>query len=373
MMKKMIASVLALVLCFSMFAGCSKTDDAAATAGLDYAAAFAKYDPDTVVATIYGDDVTWSEYFFMLYVGLSELEYYFGPIEWDNKVMDGYDYNYEEYGKMLARDSVCQYHTIHNQAAKDGISLSDAQVAELEASMELFKQTNCGEDATDADVEEFLVKNMYVTRDVYDFVNESYYLYEELFKLYVGENGEKQTEEQIREFVEKTPYMTAKHILIKTVDESGNALPEEQQAAAREKIYDIYEELKGIEDKVVLEKTFNSLMSKYNEDEGVALFPNGYTFTRGEMVEPFEEAAFALEEYELSDVVASDFGYHIILRLPTTADSAVNYNYETDGFYTISNYASQSSFAKIMSEWIAEGDLKWKPEFENIVLADLFA
>ena len=42
-------------------------------------------------------------------------------------------------------------------------------------------------------------------------------------------------------------------------------------------------------------------------------YPGGYTFGRGEMLVAFENAAFSLEKGEMSDVVESENGYHIIL------------------------------------------------------------
>jgi peptidyl-prolyl cis-trans isomerase C len=45
----------------------------------------------------------------------------------------------------------------------------------------------------------------------------------------------------------------------------------------------------------------------------------------GRMVEPFAKAAFALKPYEISDVVESEFGYHLILMLERKAGRDVKY------------------------------------------------
>ncbi len=65
-------------------------------------------------------------------------------------------------------------------------------------------------------------------------------------------------------------------------------------------------------------ENFEALMEEYNEDPGES--SGGYTFGRGVMVPEFEEAAFALGYNEISDVVESEYGYHIIKRIVGTAE-----------------------------------------------------
>lgn len=60
-------------------------------------------------------------------------------------------------------------------------------------------------------------------------------------------------------------------------------------------------------------ESFAQLATTYSEDPGTAQVGGDLGFFgRGRMVQPFEEAAFALQPGEISQVVESPFGYHII-------------------------------------------------------------
>ena len=101
----------------------------------------------------------------------------------------------------------------------------------------------------------------------------------------------------------KTPEMVrTRHILIEATPLSS----EEEKKKAREKAEGILKRIKDGED-------FAGLASNFSDDKGsqqkggdLGLFP------RGAMVKPFEDAAFALKPGEISGIVETQFGYHII-------------------------------------------------------------
>jgi peptidyl-prolyl cis-trans isomerase D len=94
----------------------------------------------------------------------------------------------------------------------------------------------------------------------------------------------------------------AKHILIKVEEDANDQAIE----AARTKAQDILSKIRTGED-------FEKLAKKYSEDAGSAADGGdlGY-FARGVMVKPFEDAAFSMSVDEVSDLVRSPFGFHII-------------------------------------------------------------
>ena len=57
---------------------------------------------------------------------------------------------------------------------------------------------------------------------------------------------------------------------------------------------------------------FAKLAKEYSEDPGSKDKGGEYKFARGQMVPEFEAAAFSLKTNQVSDIVNSSYGYHII-------------------------------------------------------------
>ncbi len=94
----------------------------------------------------------------------------------------------------------------------------------------------------------------------------------------------------------------ASHILVK-VDKSAS---EDEKKKARAKAEDLLKRVKAGED-------FAKLATEFSDDPSAKIKGGdlGY-FSRGRMVKEFEEAAFSLKPGEVSDIVETQYGYHII-------------------------------------------------------------
>ena len=131
----------------------------------------------------------------------------------------------------------------------------------------------------------------------------------------------KVSEEEARKFYDQNPdkftrpeSVKASHILL-GVDEKATA---EEKKAAREKAEKLRKELAGGADFAALAKANSTCPSS---QQGGDL---GY-FGKGQMVPAFEKAAFALKPGEISDVVETQFGYHIIKLTEKKAAEKVDF------------------------------------------------
>jgi len=113
----------------------------------------------------------------------------------------------------------------------------------------------------------------------------------ELRRVYDSNKDKYRTPERVNE----------RHILISTMNK-----PKEEQAKLEAKAADVLKQLRAGGD-------FAELAKKNSDDPGSAQKGGDLGWvTRGQMVKPFEEASFTLKPKEISGLVKTDYGLHII-------------------------------------------------------------
>ena len=123
-------------------------------------------------------------------------------------------------------------------------------------------------------------------------------------------NGVNVTDEEVKAFYDQNldkfqgdEQREASHILLGF----GVSATDADKEQAREKALEIIAQLKADP------KRFEELAAKFSQDPGSAAKGGSLgSFGRGAMVKPFEDAVFNMEVNQISDVVESEFGYHII-------------------------------------------------------------
>ena len=156
------------------------------------------------------------------------------------------------------------------------------------------------------------LKDMGLTTKSYRTLMEMFWYASKLQEQTMKDNKDYEiSDEEAKEYIEKQNKITAKHILFSTKDsETGADLSAEKQEEMKNVAQEALDKIKSGQEK------FDDVMNDLSQDPGLAQNPDGYTFGKGEMVKEFEDAAYALKEGEMSGLVKSKFGYHIIKREP---------------------------------------------------------
>ena len=299
---------------------------------LDYEALYALHDPAEVVMIVDGKDVTWGEYFSWLYMSAMQTEQYFVamanygvPLKWSDAVGEDGS-TYADAAITGGENTLRQLMTILGYAESQGVEASQETLDAIQAQRESDKKATVGEEGTEEDFAQFL-HSLYRSEEAYQRSNMANYINLQHYTEAYGENGEKVSDEQALGYLEENGYLYANHILLTTMDlQTGEALEEAAVAEKEAQAQALAEELQAIQDPEQLVKRFLELKEEYDEDTGKAAYPDGYVFLPGEMVAEFEEGVKALADYGVSQPVKSSYGYHVILRLPLTADTVVSYD-----------------------------------------------
>ena len=181
--------------------------------------------------------------------------------------------------------------------------------------------------------------------------------YQALNDYYFGENGvNTPSDEDIQKYYEDN-YITAKHILITTVDPASGETKRTDEEAKKE--------AQSILDRINAGEDFDTLMNQYSEDTGLSNNPNGYTFTEGQMVTEFYDGAKALAEDEVSELVKSNYGYHIIKRVKLD-DSQLD-NFKSDIISAISG-----SMDELLQQWMDEAQVETTDLYSTITYENVY-
>jgi peptidyl-prolyl cis-trans isomerase C len=127
------------------------------------------------------------------------------------------------------------------------------------------------------------------------------------------------TDAQVREFYDKNPdkfkqdeAVRASHILFR--------VPANADAATKKKALD---QAQSVLKQARAGADFAELAKKYSADGSAQQGGDLNFFTKGQMVPEFDQTAFALKTGEISDIVTTQFGYHIIKLTDRRAPSTV--------------------------------------------------
>lgn len=323
-MKRTFSGLMALLLLLAVCVGCGNNNDTP-VGGNTNASKGIYYDitginPQETVLEYDGNSAPAEMYFYWLGYACSYVEYQInmysaygmytdligedGGIIWDGALDDTTP---SQVAKDDADNNVLSYLVLENMAKEYGVTLTDKDKADMENSLSQQIEQAGGEDAFQESLDE-----MGISRETFDRISSAGYLLTHLEELAADPSSD------LYEAPSEEDNAYVDHILLATRDTTtGESLSEEEIEAKRAQAEDLLAQLQAASD---VETLFNQLVEEYGEDPGRAASAGYLVNPQTNFVPEFLDATFALKPGEISGIVESQHGYHILLRKALTED-----------------------------------------------------
>jgi len=374
-LTKLIALFLCIFLLFAFIAGCNDKDpddlddptgengNASGDNGypgndphnhswIDFEEAMMVFPPDTVMITSGDLIMTWAEFYFFLFSTTAQVLHSIGEFDWEDIVVE--DVTFAEAILEAATEEALTFFSLRYGFDFYNFTMNDEDLAEFNEYINLNIANFADKDAFEEDLR---ASGFYSFDVFYDLFKIDYSVGLLLDELY-GDDATGLSDDIAAAFAELNEFLMAMHILISKTGEYDDPLSEAEAILAQLK------EQEGNDDFV---KYFQDLMHKISEDPGSLTSPNGYLFVYSDMVEPFSDATVNLEIGQMSGIVETTYGYHIILRIPVDYDA-----YPQRSNYTLRQFAAIDDFSGKRTQWFEALNPVFSSEYQSLNLADIF-
>ena len=288
LMKRAASVAMAALLSMSLLAGCGKSNETVANPAL----------------TFDGEAFSMEEALFYTYTMRLQYETYYGPEFWDMELEEGKTYGDEL--KTQVQDSLVKMLVLNAKADDYKVKLGDEDMESITAYIESFKEAVTEEEMAEEGI----------TEEIMQSTLEKIYTASYVFDAMVADEEVELTDEEKADAVCRR----VQHILITTTettkqDADGNPveMTEDEIAAYKEERKAFAE---SVLEKAQAGEDFKALSDEYtSENAGFEFAFDKYGFdpvNYSYMVEAFYTASWELAEGEISGLVESDYGYHII-------------------------------------------------------------
>ncbi len=214
--------------------------------------------------------------------------------------------NTEQYLRSKTEENLKIAGSIEKIASDNDIKLSDEDIESLNKEKADYINKLGGK----FKFAKFLYDNR-TTEEAYDKISRLNKLYDKVYEeLYAANKKKDLTEKEVEDArtMYNTEYMKARQIFLVTVDPTtkkdlSNSVIEQKKLLAS-----------AIKNELNENSDFNEYIKKYSDDAVDKEPPYDMYFKSGQMIKEIEDTVKELEIGEISDIVKSDYGYHIIKR-----------------------------------------------------------